>query len=680
VDKQKQKKRIKVAGVIASSVMLIFILFAAWNPLNKWQLKLADRLYEPTGASDEIVIVAIDEKSVSERSVLGRWEKWDRVVYAQLIENLERAGARVIAFDVIFSEEGQGISAQAINMMMQRGDYENQVERYAKSPHPSDEIFSEVLEKYSNVILGKGGVENPENSQEIMMGIEPILLLSKHAHEAWLKAFFDEDEVVRRFYSQFYDVENEEWGAAFSKKIVEVAGYNVEEIPDEVVVNYSSEPYGFQRVSFVDAYNGDWGNINVANKIVLVGATSERLKDNFLTPVSNGEAMPGVEIHANAIQTILEGSYLQEQSLVSQILLIALIAIALTVATLFTGVIPGFLIAAGGLGLYHWGLAPFAFKQGLILNLVYPTLALFFAYLITTLYKTLVESREKMKLKGAFMKYVNKDLVGQILNNPEALKLGGAKRNITVFFSDIANFTHFSESVTPEELVAQLNDYFEVMAGIILESGGTLDKYEGDAIMAYWGAPLDQPDHALRGVNSALKCRQALTQLHEKWAAEGRPLLDFRVGLASGDAIAGNVGSQERFDYTVMGDIVNLGSRLEGANKVYGTQVLISDQTAAQLGDAFTLQRVDRLRVKGKDQPVDVYTLVTDHNGWLGEYHQAIEYYRNAKFEEAEARFNKATELNPSDGPIQVYLKRCAHLKANPPQEGWDGTWTLDHK
>jgi len=205
--------------------------------------------------------------------------------------------------------------------------------------------------------------------------------------------------------------------------------------------------------------------------------------------------------------------------------------------------------------------------------------------------------------------------------------------------------------------------------------------------MAFWGAPLDEPNHATLAAQSALECRLALPGLHAKWGGEGKPLLDFRVGLATGDVIAGNVGSQDRFDYTVMGDIVNLGSRLEGANKQYGTHVMISDAVLAIIAEQFEVRRLDKLRVKGKELPVDVFELIAAKGqipeealSVVGEFHQAIEYYRNQKFEEAQTRFETILVKHPNDGPTKVYIERCVHFKQNPPVDGWDGTWVMDHK
>jgi adenylate cyclase len=690
--KQKLIKKLTAAVLITVVTTILATALASLNPLNKWQLKLTNHLYNRNAPSDEIVIVAIDEGSLDEDSGLGKWQDWDRSYYGEAIENLNKKGASTIAVDLVFSEESQGISKLNLEeILLESSSFEDAFKTtvsYTATPHPEDEAFAEILEKYGNTIIAKS---HSESNGPNIKPEEPIAIIAKNTYAASALAYSDDDEVFRRTYPYLYNLNIEEWEPNFSVKTIELhlgetpAALENNLVNDQLIVNFAAPPYSFTAIPFVDAYYNYLDEIDLKDKIVLIGPTADRFKDTFLTPTSTSVPMPGVEFRANEIQTILEGSYLLEQSVAGQAVMIALLTLILTAAVMFLpifgGVAATIVIIAG-----HQFSAQTFFNNGLILNLVYPTLALLAAYLATTLYKFVTEVREKKQIKGAFGKYVNKDLANKILDNPEALKLGGDRRTITVFFSDIANFTNFSEKSEPEALVAQLNEYFEVMAGVILRNNGNLNKFEGDAIMAFWGAPLDQPNHAVLAAKSALECRAALTQLHQKWQQAGKPLLNFRVGLSTGDAIAGNVGSSERFDYTVMGDIVNLGSRLESANKEYGTHVMIPDATVSQLGDAFELRRLDKLRVKGKDEPVDVFELMalkgqlTDqHRTIIDQFHQAIEYYRNQKFAEAEARFNEVLLLAPNDGPTKVYIARCKHFQNSPPQ-GFDGTWTLDHK
>jgi adenylate cyclase len=686
--KQKLLKKISYTLLFTVVTTILFTAFAAWNPLNKWQLKLTNHLYDRNEPSSEVVIVGIDDSSISDEG-LGRWQDWSRLAYVDVVNNLEKAGAKTIGFDIFFTRSSNGISEESLVDIIGENptmdEYFEQTVEFLKDEHPEDIALAEVFEKYDNIVIADKIYMGEGNY--IIESDSTLELFQDHIESAHLFYVPDTDDVVRRVPTKISTQDGSQTLIALSAVLAENykpgALDNLE--GNELLINYAAPPYNQQMIPFMDVYNNLFEEEAVKDKIVLIGVVTDFVEDHVLTPTSPYVEMPGVEMHANAIQTILDESYLTEQGVVGQALMMAALTFVLIGAVMFLPIFGGVgatvVVIAG-----HQLSAPLFFDKGLIINLVYPALALLAAYLTTTLYKYMTEVREKAQLKGAFGKYVNKDLANKILENPEMLKLGGEKRVITVFFSDIANFTHFSEQCEPEALVQQLNEYFDVMASIILKNGGNLNKFEGDAIMAFWGAPLDQADHAVLGAKSALECRAALTSLHQKWGQEGKPLLNFRVGLSTGEVIAGNVGSHERFDYTVMGDIVNLGARLESANKEYGTHVMIPGATVAAIGDLFELRRLDRLRVKGKEEPVDVYELLA-HKGQLADqhrtivdqFHQAIEYYRNQKFTEAEARFQEVLKLAPNDGPTKTYLERCAHFKANPPQ-GWDATWTLDHK
>jgi adenylate cyclase len=692
IAKLKQKLIFGVSALLGAC--LITLLLAGTNPLEKWQLKLTNRLYQPGEASEDIVIVGIDENSIDSEG-LGRYFDWPRSHYAQVIQNLEDAGAQTIGLDFFFVTKSKGISEESLIEIITDNptlrEYYEQTFAYLEDPHPEDEVLAEAFKENDNIILGSRLISTEKYTAT---EIEFLDKFKTNTIPASLIFYPDQDDIFRRIPVKLTNTEGGENFYAFSRVIASqyLADENPNQVDEELdqsqqlLINYQVGPQGYNHISFEDIYYGDFEKSDIEGKIVLVGATTEQLSDHAITPIAEDIPMPGVELHANAIQTILEGNWLHEQSVGSQTLVTTLLAAGLIAGLLLLGIIPGLMLTTGLIIAYHLS-AQLFFNQGLIINLVYPTLVLLLTYLATTLFKYISETREKQQLKGAFSKYVNKDLVNQIMENPDLLQLGGAKKTITVFFSDIESFTSFSEKVTPEELVSQLNEYFEVMAAIIMKNNGTLNKYDGDAIMAFWGAPLDNPQHAINAAQSALECRHALGQLHQKWQTEGKPLLNFRVGLSTGDAIAGNVGSNERFDYTVMGDIVNLGSRLEGANKQYGTRAMISDATLAALGDTFEVRRLDRLRVKGKEQPVDVYELLAakgtispEQQQFINEFHQAIEYYRNGKFQDAKARFEQLKAKAANDGPTQVYIERCEHFIANPPTEGWDGTWTLDHK
>lgn len=686
--------RLRAAAVIALGTTVIMSLLAWANPLEKWQLKLTNRFYDRNIPSQDILIVGIDEASLA-NDALGRWGSWSRTYYARAIENLENAGAKVIGMDLVLTQDSEGISKQALSEILAKNptleEYLVETARYLKTPHPDDQVLQDVFDEHENIVLGERFMAGSSDGTLDFIPLAPVL--QGHVKTASLFSLEDEDGVNRRLPIEMRDRKSGEPRRTLSLEMMCAAG---EAEPSElrknldasqsVLINYAAPPYRFPLLSFYDVYRNLFSREEVEGKYVLVGSVAEVLQDNAPTPTSQQTLMPGVEIHANALQTLLTQDWLMEQSLAGQIMVIAGLSLFLAFTLLWVSVYAGLGISMLTIAGYQL-LAEPIFDTGLIVNVVYPTLALLIVYLCATLYKYTTEAREKNKIKGAFGKYVNKDLMEKILQSKENLKLGGEKKTVTVFFSDIANFTHFSERVTPDVLVAQLNEYFEVMAGIIMKNGGNVNKFDGDAIMAFWGAPIDEPRHAYLAAYSALECRAALRGLHERWAKESKPLLDFRVGLSTGEVIAGNVGSSARFDYTVMGDRVNLGSRLEGASKVYGTHILLPDSTASEIESQFELRRVDRLKVKGKDLPVEVYELLCVKGQlndaqikMVADFHAALDLYRAAKFVEAEAQWNQLLTQAPNDALVKTYLERCALLKQNPPGEGWDGSFTMTHK
>jgi adenylate cyclase len=274
----------------------------------------------------------------------------------------------------------------------------------------------------------------------------------------------------------------------------------------------------------------------------------------------------------------------------------------------------------------------------------------------------------------------------EILKDPSRLKLGGEKKNLTVMFSDIRGFTTISEKLSPQQLVQLLNEYLTAMTDIVFKYDGLLDKYIGDAIMAVWGDAVEQPDHALRGCRTALDMMRALSALQEKWQREGWPHVDIGIGLNSGDMVVGNMGSDMRFDYTVMGDNVNLSSRLEGINKEYGTHIVISEFTYERVKEILFCRELDSVRVKGKKLPVKIYELIGDrkeaaaHQEAIQRFEAGLAQYKEGRWDEAMALFRETLTLRPGDPPSQLYMNRCESLKANPPEGEWDGVFTMTKK
>lgn len=416
--------------------------------------------------------------------------------------------------------------------------------------------------------------------------------------------------------------------------------------------------------------------------VVLVGYAAPALYDLKPTPYS--AQCPGVEVLATAVDNLLNGDYIHKYpawvSFVAALIVSALTALSLSSVSRITlgallAVLPTLLLLAASLLL---------FRQGYWLETVWPASSGILTMLAGGIYLFSSESRRKQEIRSAFSQYLSPDVVAQVTDNPEMLVLGGDRRRMTAFFSDIKGFTGISEKLSPEELVSILNRYLTAMTDIILDTGGTVDKFEGDAIVAFWGAPIPLEDHAARACSAALRCQEAHTAMNAELAAEGHQELITRIGMATGDMVVGNMGSERRFDYTIMGSTVNLGSRLEGVNKVYGTSIMVPSETVEDAGDGFVFRELDTVRVVGQKQPVTVYQLLCrkkDLNDQLSAiketYAQGLRLYR-------EASFSKAAEIFASAGDpaSAIMADRCRALAADPGDghSEWDGIFNLSSK
>jgi len=454
----------------------------------------------------------------------------------------------------------------------------------------------------------------------------------------------------------------------------------------QLLINYMGPPQTFPHYSIADILAGRLPKDTFRDKIVLVGATAIGIYDLRVTPFSS--TFPGVEIHANVIDNILHRNFLIHSSVTRFIDLCSILLFGLILGLLIPrlrpipGMIAAFLMIAAFVAINFF----IFFSFNTWLNLIYPLITMATIYLGITIYHYFKEEREKKKIRGAFQYYLTSSVINEMLKDPDKLKLGGDKKDLTVLFSDIRGFTTISEKMTPEELVALLNEYLTTMTNQVFHYDGLLDKYMGDAIMAVFGAPLDQPDHALRACRTALAMMEELHRLQEKWKAEGRPVFDIGIGLNSGDMVVGNMGSEMRFDYTVMGDMVNLGSRLEGTNKEYGTNIIISEFTYEKVKDAMCCRELDGVRVKGKLKPVKIYELLGEKKDeaafkdLLEGFAKGLALYRGAKWDEAIAAFEDVLALRPNDYPSKMYVERCKNLKENPPPEPWDGVFVMTKK
>jgi adenylate cyclase len=421
---------------------------------------------------------------------------------------------------------------------------------------------------------------------------------------------------------------------------------------------------------------------------VLLGVTALGIYDVRNTPFSTTSTYPGLEGHATVVHNLLTKSFLDKPKWAVIYDLFTLIFLSVLTGVILPrlNAVYGILFAAG-LFTFHLFASEWLFvSYGIWINIVYPLLALILTYTSLTVYRYFTEERRRKQIKGAFSHYVSSSVVNEMLRHPERLKLGGDKKDLTVLFSDIRGFTTISERMTPEDLVHLLNEYLTIMTNVVFKYDGTLDKYMGDAIMAIYGAPLERQNHPSNACHAALEMMEALKNLNEKWIKEGKEPLDIGIGISTGMMMVGNMGSEQRFDYTVMGDAVNLGSRLEGANKNYKSHIIISESTHGRIEDEFFCMELDSVRVKGKTKPVKIYQLlayrkIAEERQRAGAlFHRGLQLYRARKWDEAIKTFSHVSDMDPELHAADLYIKRCKNLKTSPPPPNWDGVFKMTTK
>jgi adenylate cyclase len=455
-------------------------------------------------------------------------------------------------------------------------------------------------------------------------------------------------------------------------------------------INYQGSASTFRPYSIADVLQKKIPAEAFRGKIVLIGATATGIGDLRGTPYG-GTDFPGVEIHANVIDNILNQRFLKYG--VRQ-------ALADAALIFFLGIPLGIWMALVSPRWMWFGaalLAPLvaldysAFKHGWWLNFTIPALTLTLNVVMVSLYRALVEEKEKRKVRAEFAQTMSPEVIRRLLVDPSLVD--PKKTDITIMFSDIRGFTTISEKLDAQELALFLNKYLTDMTRIVFKNNGTLDKFIGDAVMVFWGAPYEEPGHATKACNGALDMIARVCELQKQWEMEGKPKLEIGIGLNTGVASVGRMGSAQRRNYTALGDAVNLSSRLEGLNKDYGTHILVSESTyEAAKNDGFVFRELDLIRVKGKLEPVMIYQLMgraaeLAENGSgqvlaqrIEAFARAREFYRNRKWDAAREAFRELLTRWPDDGPASAYLERCQEYATEQPPADWDGVFVMTHK
>lgn len=708
-----------------------------WSWLHLSDVRAMDyRLLQrgPVAPTGHVVIVAIDDASVDG---VGRWP-WPRTMFARLLDRISAAQPLAVGIDVTFSEPSAIVETplrQARPASVSMEDWERTQAVLAAQ----DEELAAALQRSGRTVLGfffddlaTGRLAPTKPPQDDLRfaayGLVSGALGSSGARHVWraddvsaslpvfatasrTMAHFNVtpdtgDGFVRRL--PMVIGHGDRWAAPLSLATVRTAlgnpllrlgfaDYGVASIrlgdtpipvaeDGRLLVNYRGPGETIPHVSAIDLLEGRAGAAELAQKVVFVGVTATAVADFRVTPFS--EMFPGVEIHANVADNILAGDFLHQPRWTVAVDLFSIVAIALVLGIGLQRLrgVAGLAFAAAVLAAYLGGSQLVFLQRGMPLSLVYPLLSIVLTYTAVVVLQYVTEEREKRKVRRALALYLSPSMAEIVSTDPERLVLGGEKRDMTVFFSDIRSFTSISEKLAPEELVELLNEYLGAMTDIIFAHDGMLDKYIGDAVMAVWGAPLEQPDHARRAALATLEMVHRLAQLNRGWETRGWPRLEIGCGLNSGPMVFGNMGSEQHLALTVMGDNVNLGSRLEGTNKTYGTNIIASESTVRAAGDAIVARELDLIRVKGREEAVRMYEILgtgDERQRWeplIREFERGLAHYRSRRWDEASACFERVLGLKPGDGPAQLYLERCARFAADPPPQAWTGVTVMETK
>lgn len=626
------------------------------------------------------VIVGIDERSYRELIPRhGMMVNWPRTLYAQALTSLHRAGARVIVFDIFFD-----------------------------APKPEDHEVVAAIRRTGNVIMPveaqgpKRLAPQPGLAQEFEVFVRPTRTIQEAAAaEGLVNVTTDPDTVVRSLPLLLQAGDEEVPAIAltavarFIRRPIVLDGPPTDAFifgagraipivePGRMLINFLGPPSSPEQggpctiIPFADVLNGTYNQSLVKDKIVLIGLTIRGL-DEASTPTTAEVRMWGVEVLASAIETILGQHYLIP---VSPAVTIGLIFLMSLVGTLLVAILRPVGAAIGLLGLLGLYLlaAGVLFDTGIVLNLVYPPSALVLAFAVTLVYRVVFEQAEQRMIRSVMARYLSPAVSQWALKDPDRLKLGGETRTMTVLFSDIRGFTTLSHTLNPQAMVSLLNEYMTAMTDVVFRHDGVLDKYIGDAIMAFWNAPMEQPGHARLACETALDMISKLRELQADWERRGVPRLELGIGINTGPMVVGNMGARARLAYTVLGDAVNVASRLEGLTKVYGTRVVVGEATRAAAGDAYVYRFLDLVAVKGRGEALAVYEVVSRVGQldparavMLKTYERGIELYRTRRWKEAAELFSEALARAPGDGPSALYLRRSADFLETPPPADWD--------
>ena len=737
-------------NAILIGVGLLIVLFFVGNAARFYRLGFIDQLsallYDyrlqltmPRTVDDRIVILDIDEKSLKEE---GRWP-WSRDRLALLVDKLfDKYGIAVVGFDIVFAEkdESSGLKVlQRIGQNQLRGDAQFQAALAQIQPQLEyDNLFASKI-RNRNVVLGYYLTEQKDQNISGMLPEptfppgsfkgHPIAFTSWNGYGANLpelqkaaasaghfNPLVDPDGEVRRvpmlaeYNGAYYEslslamvrtllghpkvlpgfVEGKESGYAGLEWLELATAGGALRIPVDhdvaTFVPYRGKQGSFRYISVTDVLHDRVEISQLKDKIVLVGTTAPGLLDMRATPVA--EVFPGVEVHANMIAGILDQNLKEWPAYMIGAEVVWLLLIGVTLSFLLPILSPAkaMLVSAFMLAITQ-GLSLAMWHYGNLLMLVANSLVMIgLLFALDMSYGYFVESRTKRQITGLFGQYVPSELVEEMAEHPESVSMEGESREMTILFSDVRGFTSISEGLDPKELTVLMNEFLTPLSRVVYKHRGTIDKYMGDCIMAFWGAPLPDTNHARNAILAGLEMQATLKALQPHFKERGWPEIHVGVGINTGRVSVGNMGSEVRVAYTVMGDAVNLASRLEGITKQYGVDIVVGENTRNVVTD-FVYRELDHVRVKGKDKPVAIYEPIglssetgKDLQDEIKLFHEVRRLYRRLDWEQAELQLMNLQRMSPETALYRIYAERVAYFRKNPPPTDWDGVFVFQTK
>ncbi|TNF03781.1 MAG: CHASE2 domain-containing protein [Deltaproteobacteria bacterium] len=662
---------------------------------------------------DRIVLASIDDNSLTQ---IGRWP-WSRTIWKDVIGKMQHYGAKVIAFDVFFSEPEKACNAESPDIVMARSlsDFQTVPGNKVIIPYSLTDFkqdgYPEVPDVLYNFIMDtKQAPEMNLKAKWVGKNVFPIEEIASTEVALGHIGVEEDPDGIFRHYPVVANVETLYFpsfalmayqlytGDSPVLEMLTIGEHKLKMKSGTLSLNFKGEA----KVRWFGARN-NFPEVSIYNilqakpddkemhkklngKIVMVGSTAFAAHDLRHTPVD--PMLPGIYFHMNMTHMLLDGLFYvpeADSTLYSWILLLSGTLIIIIVMMFGNAILDLFMVNAIAIGFFlldTYVLLPKGYEIKLFFAIFSPVAC----YSWSTFLHFYLASKEKKYIKGTFSRFVAPAIVDQMLANPDKVKVGGEKKNITVFFSDVRDFTSISEKLTPEQLSTCLNQYMGVMTDILFENYGTLDKYIGDAIVAYWGAPLDVENHAYHAVQAALKMIDALPEVNRKFEEQGFPLFEHGIGLNTGDCSVGNMGSDKIFSYTALGDNMNLGARAEALCKYYGVQLNITEYTKdaipPELQKEFKFRILDKVRVKGKEIPVTLWEvldrahcLYEDQEGFEA-YMEAFQSYQNQEFERGARLLKPLVEKYPHDKSCKRVLEFCEGFIKMPPPPDWDGVFT----